>query len=367
MNRRVRAIAFYLPQFHPIPENDEWWGEGFTEWTNVKKATPLFEGHKQPVIPGELGYYDLRDTNVREKQAKLAIEHGIEGFCYWHYWFGDGRRILQHVFEDVLESGKPDFPFCLSWANESWTGIWHGAKDRILIEQRYPGKEDYINHFKFLIKAFSDRRYIRVDDKPLFIVYRPQDIPNILEFVSVFRKEAQNSGLKGLYLVGNNAPDNWRPQEYGFDAVAPTGLHLVKTNMIKAKEKFGNLSEKLMSKKINSPFVKGPFVFEYKDYLKRALQKNHVNYKRFPCIIPNWDNTPRSQHGGWVLVNSFPEQFRVLLRDSIQAVKNYSKDERIVFIKSWNEWAEGNYLEPDMAHGRKYLEVCREEIEDFGQ
>lgn len=362
MNRRVRAIAFYLPQFHPIPENDEWWGEGFTEWTNVKKAIPLFEGHKQPVIPGELGYYDLRDANVREKQATLAKEHGIEGFCYWHYWFGNGKRVLEKVFSEVLASGKPDFPFCLAWANESWTGIWHGAKDKILMEQLYPGKEDYINHFNLLINAFKDARYIRVNDMPLFVVYRPHEIDNIEEFVTVFKNEAVKHGLKGLYLVGNNTPEDWNPTMHGFEGVAPTGLHLVKSQALKLREGVNRLSEKLFSKSIDTLLPKGPQIFQYDEYLAKSTVPIDSSYKRFPCIIPNWDNTPRSQRAGWVLSNPSPDKFKILLKDSILKVSSYPENERLVFIKSWNEWAEGNYLEPDMNNGRKYLEVCKEEI-----
>src|SRR3954467_6790017 len=172
----MKLISFYLPQFHPIPENDEWWGRGFTEWTNTARATPLFRGHYQPHVPADLGFYDLRLPELRAAQAKLAREHGVEGFCYYHYWFA-GRRILERPFDEVLASGQPDFPFCLNWANQTWTGNWHGAPNRVLIEQTYPGMDDHCRHFDALLPAFADQRCMKVDGRPLFVVYRPRELP----------------------------------------------------------------------------------------------------------------------------------------------------------------------------------------------
>lgn len=175
-NAAARLIAFYLPQFHPIPENNEWWGKGFTEWTNVAKAKALFPGHYQPHVPADLGFYDLRVPETRIAQAELAREHGIEGFCYWHYWFG-GKRLLERPFNEVLKSGEPKFPFCLGWANESWSGIWHGCADKILMEQTYLGIEEEERHFNAVVDALFDERYLRVDDKPIFYIYKPQQLP----------------------------------------------------------------------------------------------------------------------------------------------------------------------------------------------
>lgn len=364
MEKRARAIAFYLPQFHPIPENDEWWGEGFTEWTNVKKAVPLFDGHKQPKQPGQLGYYDLRDASVREEQAILAKEYGIDGFCYWHYWFGNGKRILEHVFAEVLTSGKPDFPFCLAWANESWTGIWHGAKDKMLLEQKYPGKEDYIAHFNLLLKAFKDKRYIRVDNKPLFVVYRPHDIPNLEEFITIFRSLAIEHGLAGLYLVGNNVPDGWNSSMHGFDAVAPTGLHRVLSTAKTVVNKIAFKAEKLLNLSLDTLVNNGPTVVEYKKAISKMEFRQAQNYRLLPCVIPNWDNTPRSKERGWVLKNSTPQLWQKVLENAVQGVQSYPKEERIVFIKSWNEWAEGNYLEPDAEFGTQYLAACKKILSD---
>ena len=211
----VRLIAFYLPQFHPIPENDAWWGKGFTEWTNVAKAQPLFTGHYQPHIPADLGFYDLRVPETREAQAALARQYGIEAFCYWHYWFGNGVRILQRPFEEVLASGRPEFPFCLGWANESWTGIWHGARDTMLMEQKYPGLEDHRKHFEYLLTAFSDRRYLHVEGKPLLYVYHPADIPQCEQVMDFWRTLASKAGLPGLYLVAQRREEIGIPARMG--------------------------------------------------------------------------------------------------------------------------------------------------------
>lgn len=204
-NRKARVIAFYLPQFHPIPENDKWWGKGFTEWTNVGKAKPLFKGHYQPRVPADLGYYDLRMPEVREAQAEMAREAGIEGFCYWHYWFGNGKQLLERPFNEVLESGKPNFPFCLGWANHTWTTkTWAngrmGQSTGMIAEQKYLGKEDYMMHFEYVLKAFRDPRYICVDGKPLFVVFDPYALPN--DFIPLWRELAQKNGLKDIHFVG---------------------------------------------------------------------------------------------------------------------------------------------------------------------
>ena len=199
----MRAIAYYLPQYHPIPENDQWWGEDFTEWTNVRKARPLYRGHYQPNVPGDLGYYDLRDKEVRKAQADLAATHGISGFCYWHYWFA-GQRLLERPFNEVLVSGEPDFPFCLGWANESWTGVWHGNPDMTLVEQVYPGRADEEKHFRQVEKAFRDPRYITIDGKPVFYIYKPHQIPHCQQFVELWQSLAIKSGLKGVYFIGED-------------------------------------------------------------------------------------------------------------------------------------------------------------------
>ena len=227
-----RIIAFYLPQYHPTPDNDKWWGKGFTEWTNVGRAKPLFKGHYQPKVPADLGYYDLRIPEVREEQAKLAKEAGIEGFCYYHYWFGHGKQELEMPFKQVVKTGKPDFPFCLCWANESWhSKFWDytgkAYSKKLLIEQKYLGREDNIEHFYSLLPAFKDKRYITVDGKVLFMIYSPFEFKNVREFIEEWRCLAKQNGLGGIHFVANlkgyaQSMDREKIEEImrmGFDAV----------------------------------------------------------------------------------------------------------------------------------------------------
>ena len=236
MCAEMEVIAHYLPQFHPIPENDEWWGKGFTEWTNVVRARPLFRGHVQPHLPGELGFYDLRVEEVREGQAELAQRHGVTGFCYWHYWFA-GNGCLSARFDEVLASGRPDFPFCVSWANQSWTGIWHGAPDRVLMEQTYPGEQDDLEHFSNLRRAFEDSRYIRIAGKPLLCVYQPGQLPNAAQFVERWQKMAEEAGLGGLYLVAGLGESDYNSHVGdGFDAAAYYKLPFLRDNWFQVQK-----------------------------------------------------------------------------------------------------------------------------------
>ncbi|WP_412850310.1 glycoside hydrolase family 99-like domain-containing protein [Chryseobacterium sp. PMSZPI] len=359
MKAKARAITYYLPQFYPIPENDEWWEQGFTEWTNVTKAKPLFPGHHQPNLPTELGFYDLRVPETREKQAELAREHGIEGFCYWHYWFGNGKRILDKIFKEVLESGKPDFPFCIAWANETWKGIWHGLDNQILAEQTYPGVEDYTAHFYELLPAFKDPRYIKVNNKPLFVIYKAFDIPDIKVFLEVWNTLAKENGLEGFYFVGHLF-DFRKYQEIldlGLDAVNVVRMNEVQRLL--PKPKLGlkeRLEYKLKNYSTNIP------KYEYSDAIKVLLGEESRQENVIPTLFPNWDHSPRSKGKTLVLHDSTPELFRQHVKDALDLVKDKPEEERIIFIKSWNEWAEGNYLEPDRRYGRKYLEALKDEI-----
>lgn len=367
-NHPARLIPFYLPQFHPIPENNEWWGKGFTEWTNVAKAKPLFSGHYQPHIPADLGFYDLRVPETRMAQADMAREYGIEGFCYYHYWFA-GKRLLERPFIEVLKSGKPDFPFCLAWANQTWTGIWHGAPDRILIEQTYPGRKDYESHFYTLLDAFSDERYITIDNKPIFVVYDPHRLPEPEAFTDLWRNLAVKSGLKGLYFIGNVSSPSWVPEKNGFDASVLDSLSFIRQKM----NRFYNsnlgypkiILKKFLYNNLNRFPLKmfhKPTVYSYRDVIKAAFPEHEPSFDHFPCIIPNWDNTPRSNNNGLVFHDSSPELFRTYLKKAIKRVVNREYQKRIIFIKSWNEWAEGNYVEPDLKYGKAYLEVIKTEI-----
>ncbi len=362
INKIARLIAFYLPQYHPIPENDEWWGKGFTEWTNVAKAKPLFKGHYQPHLPADLGFYDLRVPEVREAQAELAREAGIEGFCYWHYWFA-GKQLLERPFNEVLASGKPDFPFCLAWANESWTGIWHGAKDKILMEQTYPGVEDHRNHFMKLERAFKDSRYICIEGKPVFVVFHPLQIPDLQLFVDTWQELALKAGLKGIYFLGMAVPGE-DIGKYGFDGMTIDSFFYTKSMVNQKKmNKFTSLIMRMTKKDIKDYFrriLHRPYVYSYKDLVSVELPPIKADFDQFPCIFPNWDNTPRCGQEGYVLENSSPELFRIILHNAINQVNHYPPEKRLIIIKSWNEWAEGNYLEPDKKFGLGYLDVIKE-------
>jgi lipopolysaccharide biosynthesis protein len=351
---KIRAIAFYLPQFHPIPENDAWWGKGFTEWTNTAKARPLFRNHYQPHVPSDLGFYDLRHAESRQAQAMLARQYGLEGFCYYHYWFGNGRRLLERPFTEVVHSGEPDFPFCLCWANESWTGIWHGAPRKVLVEQTYPGREDHERHFQTVLPAFRDRRYITVDGKPLFLVYSPTALPDPIGFTNLWRALAVKAGLSGIYFVGvDNEP--WDPNISGFDGATPRTLHR------SYRLDGGSWSARLRFH--YRRLMKRPTrLYSYAKAIREFQPDECRKLNRYPCAIPNWDNTPRSGLRGLVLHQSTPEIFRTHLRAVLDQVRHKPAEHQIVFVKSWNEWAEGNHLEPDLKFGLKYLQVLHDEL-----
>lgn len=365
----ARVIAFYLPQFHPIPENDKWWGTGFTEWTNVAKAKPLFPGHIQPRLPADLGFYDLRVPEVRERQAELATAAGVESFCYWHYWFGNGRRILERPFEEVLASGKPDFPFCLAWANQTWSGIWHGATDRILVEQLYPGAADREAHFNWARKAFEDPRYSKVDGKPIFVIYTPHDLPSSAEFVDHWRELAEKAGYPGLYMVGVGHP-YWTPQENRyqrevlapFDAVTllgPTdylGRHDKRTRLRRAWKEH-NLGRHL--NRFRPPGWVRPTRIDFQDVVTHAFDDMPEGERFLPSVLAGWDNTPRSGTRGLVYEHFTPELLKAYVEKAIDRLSNHGPSKKIIFLKAWNEWAEGNVLEPDALYGHQLLDATR--------
>ncbi|MBR1520095.1 MAG: glycoside hydrolase family 99-like domain-containing protein [Bacteroidaceae bacterium] len=365
MGKKARVIAFYLPQYHPIPENDEWWGKGFTEWTNVGKAKPLFKGHYQPRVPADLGYYDLRLPIVREQQADMAREAGVEGFCYWHYWFGNGRTLLAEIFDDVLKSGKPDFPFCLGWANHTWTRRnWNGAdkhKNEDLLLQTYPGEEDHVAHFYNVLPAFKDERYIKVDGKPLFLLYRPLDIPNTKQFIELWQRLAIKNGLKGIFFVGQNV--EWRDYhekilESGCDAITFE-------NIFRAQElSRGGYLPFIIRRKLAVYFPKlAPLdIFDYEKIMKYWFTDYDYDENCYPTILPNWDRSPRAGRRAYIYRGSTPELFKKSVEKAVEIIKNKQPEHRIIFLKSWNEWAEGNYMEPDLRYGHGYLDALRDVV-----
>lgn len=352
---QIRLIAYYLPQYHPIAENDQWQGKGFTEWTNVTRSRPLFKGHYQPRLPSELGFYDLRVPETRIAQAELAREHGIFGFCYWHYWLGNGKRLLERPFNEVLRSKEPDFPFCLAWANHSWSDKWFGKFPyRTIVEQTYPGTKDYEAHFQCVLQAFSDERYITLEGKPIFVIFRPKEVPDLKKFSELWRELAHRAGLKGLYIIGNDLTLN-EVIDFGLDGVTYSNHYLIAQHYVRNAllKYYHYFSRKFFSLPIRYSYKQASYYF-----LKNGLAPLH----EYPSIIPCWDNTPRWGSQGLVLTGSTPELFSLHLSDAISRVIHKKKENRILFVKSWNEWAEGNYLEPDQKYGRAFLEVIKDKI-----
>ena len=379
---KARVIAYYLPQFHPIPENDKYWGKGFTEWTNVAKAKPLFKGHYQPRIPADLGFYDLRLPEVREQQAQMAREAGIEGFCYWHYWFGNGKRLLQRPFNEVLQSGKPDFPFCLAWANHSWkTSTWeNGGKDRMIVEQRYLGEEDYTLHFQEVLPAFRDKRYITIEGKPLFAIFDPYNFQDVSNFIKTWQRLAKENGLKGIYFIAmsNSTSTLQRNADGTLKRVAPN---------LQSSERVYNDLLNLGFDGINS-FGKSRaemlYMGKYARIAKKLLHQylpflptHCINYEKitqhffapedswqnvYPSIFPQWDRTPRAGNSEGVYIKATPTSFKKHIQDALNVIKNKDVEHQILFLRSWNEWGEGNYVEPDLKYGHAFLDAIKETI-----
>ena len=350
----VKLICFYLPQFHPTPENDAWWGKGFTEWRNVTKAKPLFPGHYQPHIPADLGFYDLRLPEAREAQAEVAREYSIHGFCYYHYWF-NGRRILERPFNEVLASGRPDFPFCLCWANENWTRVWDGGEKNVLLNQKYTHEDD-LAHIESLMPAFRDERYIRIDGKPLFLVYRTELMPDPARTAELWREAAKRAGVGDLYLARVESFDNATdPRGIGFDAAvefAPDG------NYYGEKKFHGKFYAWLARRGLLSKGYIENNVVNYRGLAALHRQRPDPTFTRLHCVTPSWDNSPRRKQDAWIYHGSTPEIYGDWLKTALQrTLKKHKGDERVVFINAWNEWAEGNHLEPDLKWGRAYLEA----------
>jgi hypothetical protein len=362
-DKKARVIAFYLPQFHQIKENDEWWGTGFTEWTNVGNAKPLFKGHNQPRVPTTLGYYDLMNPKSRIKQAELAKESGIEGFLYWHYWFGKGKRILEKPFNEVLKSGEPDLPFCLGWANHSWndTSWSSNAKksgNKYLLEQTYPGKEDYVLHFNTMLPAFKDPRYIKVNNKPLFVVYDPVAIPSGKQLIDVWQKLAKDNGLEGIHFVGrdNSGIEHQNILNMGFDAVNTNGQWSAES---KIKGKYLRILRSKIRDKTPGLLLDS---YNYKDIINCFYTENDRKSNFYPMVIPQWDRSPRAGKKAVIYKGSSPQLFKQHLNEAIDIVSAKPDEEQIIFLKSWNEWGEGNYVEPDLLNGHKYIDTLKDSL-----
>ena len=351
----VRALAFYLPQFHPIPENDAWWGPGFTEWRNVVRARSLFPGHVQPQLPADLGFVDLRVPETREAQAALAREHGITGFVYYHYWF-TGRRLLDRPFREVLDSGQPDFPFALCWANEDWTRAWDGASGEALIRQEYSAADDR-EHIRHLLPAFADPRYVRVDGRPLFLVYTASRLPEPARTTDRWREEASRAGIGDLYLcrVEHNR-EAGDPTALGFDAAVEFQPAFADLGPAQRRSLPARIVRRLH---LSNQAYRSHRIYDYGSIVDRMLARPPAPYKRFPCVSPGWDNTPRRRHQAVIFRDSSPAEYERWLRTAVERFAPFGPGEDLVFVNAWNEWAEGNHLEPCRQWGRAYLEATR--------
>lgn len=360
---KPRVIALYLPQYHPTPHNDLWWGKGFTEWTNVGKAKKLFPGHEQPKVPADLGYYDLRLPEAREAQAELAREAGVEAFCYYHYWFGNGHEELDLPFKETLRTRRPDFPFCLCWANETWYSKFWNMDGKVskkpIAEQLYPGDEDIINHFNSLLSAFKDDRYVKVNGKLFFMVYMPFEYPEMKHFMDVWNRLAKEKGLEGFYFVahlvhgGDITPKNVEKLiKMGFDSVNVAGL-------FRAIKKERSFFDHVVHKVLNRPYI-----MKYESIIPEMIKEEDNRKEVIPTITPNWDHSPRSGASGVVVTEVTADLFKTLIRKAINIIKDRTQEEAIIILKAWNEWGEGNYMEPDLKHGKMYINALRETLEE---
>jgi len=342
----MEVLAFYLPQFHPIPENDEWWEPGFTEWTNVTRSLPLFRGHVQPHLPAHLGFTDLRVPEVRALQAELAGDHGLTGFVYWHYWFG-GKKLLERPLDEVVAGGSPEFPFCVAWANHPWSDTWMGGTKRVMIDQTYPGPDDDAAHFDDLRSAFEDPRYVRIDGKPVFFVFRAHRLPDGAKFIDTWQKMASDAGLGGLYTIACGPfIDVDETMGQGFDGMA----------FIEKPFDYTTVASRLTSFLSHSHLRRGPYRYSYADFCT-SRPPERLTCTAIPCVWPNWDDTPRRHRDGVVAVSSSPERFERQVLGAVDIARRAPASEQMILIKSWNEWAEGNYLEPDQQFGLGWLEA----------
>lgn len=377
----MKVIAFYLPQFHTIPENDEWWGKGFTEWTNVKAAKPLFEGHVQPRIPLNNNYYNLLDDEVMEWQVELARQYGVYGFCFYHYWF-DGHMLLEKPMENMLNNDKINFPYCICWANENWTNAWTANGDvKTLIKQTYGDREEWERHFSYLLDFFKDKNYIKENNKPLFVIYRPEIIPCLNDMLDCWNELAIKNGFDGMvfayqqlsfHIMDDRDEERftynieYQPSYARYDLqkkqTSGTGRmwFVLKTSIrkgiMKWDSKFGtNLSARFTRNRLQ--------LEDYDELCKTIIEKEPDSEKAIPGMFVGWDNTPRRGNGGRVCVNSTPEKFHYYMKKQlINANKKYKKD--MIFIFAWNEWAEGGYLEPDTYNKYEYLQALKNSLEE---
>lgn len=346
---RLRSVALYLPQFHPIPQNDEWWGKGYTEWRRVVQAKPQFRGHEQPQLPGQLGYYDLRVPEVREAQASLASAHGIDAFCYYHYWFS-GTRLLERPFDEVLASGRPDFPFLLCWANEPWTRAWDGRTGSVLQDQR-EGVNDAEALIRELLPAFGDHRYLTVGGRPVFLVYRASLLRDPMRTTDIWRHTVTAAGLAEPLLARVESFPNERgdPKVLGFDVAVEFQPDWIEVERLRPTRRLGSMRSL-------RTLARGHRLIDYRDLVASALAKPAPTYPRWPCVTPSWDNTARRERQATIIQGATPKGYERWVRQVAERAE-HDEEPGLLFVNAWNEWSEGCYLEPSDQVGRAYLEA----------
>ena len=367
----MRLIAFYLPQFHSIPENDKWWGEGFTEWVNVKNASPLFEGQNQPRIPLDNNYYNLLEDDVKIWQAQIAKKYGIYGFCYYHYWF-DGHMLLEKPMEQMLHNPDVDIPFCICWANENWTNAWVCEKADILISQTYGDEKEWVRHYNYLSQFFKDKRYIKDNNKPLMVIYKPELISCMDEMIDCWQKLAKSEGYAGIdfayQAAGMDFPEKKNNEKFKYDIeMQPSYANILSENKGRSflKRNVSRLAKIFKIKDVNTKYrgLTGPKIVDYDKTWETILKTPPLSEKSVPCAFVDFDNTPRRKRQGWMFKGGSVKKFKYYFNKLVlKAEKQYNTD--LMFIFAWNEWAEGGYLEPDTYNGYGYLEAINECIKE---
>ena len=381
----IKTIAFYLPQYHSVPENDIAYGKGFTEWTNTKKSVPLYEKHYQPRTPLGENYYNLLEEGVMESQACLAKRYGLYGFCFYHYWFKDGKKILEKPLERMLDNPKIDIPFCLCWANENWTKRWDGGNNEVIAIQDYDDIDGLKKHVDYLCQFFADSRYITIDEEPMLVIYRPEIIPNLKKYISVIRKQVAKNGFKGVKLVCQHPVFYFEDVNLNlFDYYIQFQPAFVQQQMriqnLSTKKKVAILIKKCITKLGMRRYARSfsrvigfkretnNRTLELRDYdddMDKILEYCVDDKRLIAGIFTDWDNTPRRKNG-LSYIGSTPEKFGYYLNRLILKVKN-EYDNKIIFINAWNEWGEGAYLEPDEKYGYGYLEALNKALSDCGE
>lgn len=381
-DKKIKTIAFYLPQYHAIPENDKFWGKGFTEWVNTKKATPLFEGHYQPKVPLNENYYNLLDDNVKIWQANLAKKYGVFGFCYYHYWFKNGKKLLEKPLEQMLQNKDVDIPFCMSWANENWSKRWDGGNQEIIAEQDYGTEDDWKKHLLYMVQFFKDERYITLNGDPVFLIYKPEEIPDLHHMVSYWQSEIKKFGFNRICLMIQNSGWYFSPSynDRDFDYQIKFEPYFSKQyaekdlNKIKRRQIAYQILKKVRLEKPIYAFVKSrkkvagndkPLsIFSYDKECTDILNGPHSK-KIVQGLFTDWDNTARRKNG-FVFKDGNPEKFGKCAKRLFNQMRE-KNDLSLVFINAWNEWAEGAYLEPDEKHGYAYLEQLQSAIESYNK